>query len=899
MTSAISADSMPELVLKTTPPRSPRHLLVRRRLSQDDERFRDRQVIVVQAPPGFGKTSLLAQWRREMLAHGAAVAWISSDEHTDPSRFLQSLVYAVRVGCGKPTFGRTLFEGSAPSASEFEGATAWLAEVAQASLNLVLMVDEAERLPPGAFAILSYLLHNAPPNLRLVVAARSGVDRAVTDLCTYGQCVVVATEQLRFRLDETLDVVRSRYGTRVDTDSCARIHEIVEGWPLGLQLALAALDAGEDPRTLVEAMSARTGSYPERLLGAFLQKLGAEDTAFLTRISIADLLHPDLCSALTDLPDSGDRLARLSRDIPIFVSGDDSEWSRLHNLARDALRARFAELPPHEQAELHSRAMRWLESHGMLQEAARHALAAGNGDVAYGLAEQCLYDAAMQGHVGMVFEWVEFLPDTELDRRPKLRLAVAWVLSLSERYVEAERLVARILEDPRADAGLRYECALIRSGAAFFADDPDRFIAFFEPWADIWPQHEPRLQQLHANRRALVAILRGDPALARRELQQAPRHGEAYAYPALWGEFTGGLSYLWEGKMRLAEESLRVVSTKADDSLGRRHPMACMLAALLAVATYEGGRVDEAAGLLANRLDVLERTGTPESALLAYRTAARVAAAQGVEHRALELLESLFTIGVVRNMPRLCIVSLAEQVRMHAGRFRSETCRALSKRIDEIATREEGQHGAVWLRMVELLRVVAHANAAIAAQDWGAAADVLARAAPLADGLRLGRSSIEIMALRAYALDRNSEHGGKLLREALDLADSCGLVRVFVDAHPAIAAWASEFSAEGGPQQKLQRNVAVARAVRPRPDGGHADAGGPRVIPSMVLTPKEREVLELIARNLSNKEVAQAMAVGEETVKWHLKNLFGKLDASNRKHLVRRAQILGLLENGD
>lgn len=71
------------------------------------------------------------------------------------------------------------------------------------------------------------------------------------------------------------------------------------------------------------------------------------------------------------------------------------------------------------------------------------------------------------------------------------------------------------------------------------------------------------------------------------------------------------------------------------------------------------------------------------------------------------------------------------------------------------------------------------------------------------------------------------------------------------------------------------------------------------MIPSMVLTPKEREVLELIARNLSNKEVAQAMAVGEETVKWHLKNLFGKLDASNRKHLVRRAQILGLLEEGD
>jgi LuxR family maltose regulon positive regulatory protein len=74
--------------------------------------------------------------------------------------------------------------------------------------------------------------------------------------------------------------------------------------------------------------------------------------------------------------------------------------------------------------------------------------------------------------------------------------------------------------------------------------------------------------------------------------------------------------------------------------------------------------------------------------------------------------------------------------------------------------------------------------------------------------------------------------------------------------------------------------------------------GAPRAVPSVVLTPKEREILELLGRNLSNKEIALAMSVGEETVKWHLKNLFDKLDASSRKHAVRRALVLGLLEGG-
>ena len=73
------------------------------------------------------------------------------------------------------------------------------------------------------------------------------------------------------------------------------------------------------------------------------------------------------------------------------------------------------------------------------------------------------------------------------------------------------------------------------------------------------------------------------------------------------------------------------------------------------------------------------------------------------------------------------------------------------------------------------------------------------------------------------------------------------------------------------------------------------DAPGPRATASMALTPKEREVLELLARNLSNKEIALAMEVGEETIKWHVKNLFGKLAAGTRKQVVQRAQLLGLL----
>jgi LuxR family maltose regulon positive regulatory protein len=191
---------------------------------------------------------------------------------------------------------------------------------------------------------------------------------------------------------------------------------------------------------------------------------------------------------------------------------------------------------------------------------------------------------------------------------------------------------------------------------------------------------------------------------------------------------------------------------------------------------------------------------------------------------------------------------------------------------------------------------MSHANSAIAAQDWPAALKALASASEMAEALKLGRHRIEILSLRALALERNGEKGHSLLQEAMNLAQTFGLARIFVDAHPTIADWARCMAEEGAAGIDAGRAASVARVPRV---SAHRNSASPRAVPSMVLTAKEREVLELVARNLSNKEIAQAMELSDQTVKWHLKNLFAKLDAATRKHAVRRAQLLGLLEGGE
>ena len=371
------------------------------------------------------------------LAQGTVVAWLSAQPRDEPDRLAQCLALSVRMASGRQTFCHTLLEAAAPGG--LEGITIWLAELARAAFNAVLFVDEADNLPEASREALVYLLRNAPANLRCVIAARPDFRLDIEDLVTYGQCIEVGPTMLRFRLEESLELAHVQLNARIDNDTAARLHELTEGWPLGLQLALSAISAGAEPRAAVSGMAGRLGELREHLVGVLLSNLDAADVDFLARISILEDLHPDLCRSLSGDDDAPARLARLGRDTPVFVVGEHSEWMRMSVLARETLRQRFTALPAAMQGHAHARAAAWLDEHGLLEPAARHALAAGLHDKAYELAERSLYESIMKrGRQSTVLGWVADLPDQELDRRP----ACCWRLPGRSRSASVTRKLA-------------------------------------------------------------------------------------------------------------------------------------------------------------------------------------------------------------------------------------------------------------------------------------------------------------------------------------------------------------------------------------------------------------------------------------------------------------------------
>jgi LuxR family transcriptional regulator, maltose regulon positive regulatory protein len=874
-----------QMLFRVSPPRMPKNC-VDRGAALLPSYIEDFRSVVVQAPAGFGKTFLLNQWRRNFLSQGRVCPWISVHSDDDPQKLLHALVYSFRMAAGRPTFGHALLQSL--SSNILENGTAFLTEISQYSLQTVVFLDDADRLSANAKDLISYLIRNAPANLIVLLASRSDCDFGLDDLVTYGTCLVVGSSLLRFTLDDSINLFSQKLGSSTDRDKIARLHQMVEGWPLGIQLCLSMLGQSATPSKALSAFLEQGQSLQIDLVDHLLGHLAGNDASLLVRLSAIDHLYPDLCRAVSDVDDIDRQLDRLANESAVLHQAEQGGFYRLHNLVRQNMLHKFNQLPEFERRDVHVKASRWFVGFGQLDVAALHALQAGEHSLAYDLAERSLYESLMlRGQQTQVVDWLERLPQNVVEERPKLGLAVAWSLALSERHHEALELVERLLSLPDSNEELQYECALILSGAAIFADNPDQFLNLHEPWAEKTPLNHAFLQKIHLNRNAYSLLIRGNPSLARLKLQQGPVFvgPSPHGYLSQWGELVMGLTYLWEGQVLLAEKLLRPALAQADQDLGRRSPFACMLASYLAAAVWEQDRPHEAITILADRLDILERHGMPEAVLLAYRTLARAAIFEGSEHRAIELLDAMNAIGVARQIPRISIASLVDQIRMHARRYRAETCGKLySEALSLFNDQSEGR-GELWLKSARALLSLASGYNAIASRRWRDAIQELNGAYDEAYKLRMGRLRIEIIGLRAFALYQVGEQTEEMLREALDLSKAFGLKRVFTDAHPDLGNWLQRVVKS--PVQDDDHSTVTAAPVQYRIPGNS--------VASFALTPKERKIVELLAMNLSNKEIGLAMDVGEETVKWHMKNLFAKLDAGNRKQVVARARLFGLV----
>ncbi|MGB4059527.1 MAG: LuxR C-terminal-related transcriptional regulator [Burkholderiaceae bacterium] len=876
----------PALALKATPPRATKGFQEREQLSLDRIEAMGASVVALLAPAGFGKTAQLVQWRREALSRGALAFWLTADERDEPHRFVQGLTYAARELSGRRGFDASFLDWLNACTDSMSAITGWLAEVSSLAVDVLLVIDDAERLPAlTRTESLTYLLGNAPANLHIALGARPSGALAILGTLNKTRVTQITASELRFSQEETTAFLSNSLGNRCTPDLAIRLHELAEGWPLGVQMAVSALHGISDPQDLLTTATQDIRKY-------FIDKLidlqPADTLQMLVRMADFEVIHPDLCRHALGSHTPTEELSRLRDESPLFVQAEGTEWMRFHPIARDALRERLQTLPPTIRSTIATAASVWYAEHRLFQEAAQMLRSAGDHEGALRMVEQCMREMITQGQSAAVIEWIQSLSHQDIDKHPDLWLPAAWAFAMSERPAHAQPLLDLIAASPAASMQDRFELELIKSAAATYADDFEIQSHVLANWSEPPAGASPQSQPIFWTAKAMEALLSGKPDQARLHFSKVARLDRSQAYtPSAYGFVDCGiaLTYLWEGRYTLAEQTLRPALTRAEERMERRSPIACLLAALLANVCWEQGKIDEANALLALRLDVIERHGLPDVLISAHDTMAGIADAGGRQDQALELLDALNALGETRNMSRLRAAAQLGLIELHVKHGRPDTAERLSHCLNLLVKSQSTNKHPTFSTLLALSSELARAHVGLAVggkEQLSSALQAAQAAMSLADSIKRGSEGIQARILRAHAMRRLGFADAPMaMDDATSLAEAAGMVRLLADLASAHA-------------KPAKTDRSIAAGVTPARTADHSEA---HITGTALLTTKERDALLGLVRGLSNKEIALSMGVSEQTIKWHMKNLFSKLNAASRKHAVARANMLGLINN--
>jgi LuxR family maltose regulon positive regulatory protein len=500
-----------------------------------------------------------------------------------------------------------------------------------------------------------------------------------------------------------------------------------------------------------------------------------------------------------------------------------------------------------------------------------------------------LRDEFYKGHNGTVIEWLTRIPRATVESNPQLRLVALWMHGMSYQLDDALRLAGGLIDEPAADESVRTE-AMAALGSAYAIldrhDEARHFVSACEA-SSPGPVARQVLTYLHAT----IACTSGEPECARRLLTRSEGDQVTAAVVQVWYDFLQAWSYLWEGRPAMAEQAVRWEHGRWDAQVGRRGSGTVILGSLLAGACWQQDLRDDARALLADRLDSVEQACGYGGLVQAYLTMARMAEFEGDEARALACLEALAAVGEVRGMVRVVAASLAERVRLHAARRRPAQAAVNLAQLSEVVDRS--RMSELLAPLVYLEHEMAWAFSAVAADDSALAQAHVTRAKELATRLNRGYEAVQALALEALLAERAGASPETLLTEALSRAESGGLVRVFADTLPEVVELVSRH-ARGGLVGSASREF-IDRVLAAAEPGARSGQESTPLARSALLTPKEYQVLRLLAGGLPNKRIAAELDLSADTVKWHVKKLLAKLNAGSRDHAVDRARMLGLL----
>ena len=872
---------------RIVPPRSSPGTVQRARLAALLDAAASRPVTVVTGPAGAGKTTLMSSWLHDRDQPGTT-AWLAVDRtDTRAAQFWAAAIDAVLAAGEKGL--NPLRSGELLGGDEF--VPAFANAVGRLKAPLVLILDDFQELrAPGVSEQLDALLRHPPDNLRLAIVSRSDPRLSLRRLRLEGNLAELRASDLAFTFEEAAKLFELT-DIELTADQVRALHEQTEGWVAGLRLAALSLQACDDADELIRTFAGDERTVADYLVEEVLQRQPEEVRDFMLRTSVVETISPDLADALTRRADGALILERLQR-ANAFVSCVDEQgpWYRYHGMFRELLASQLRHRMPDALAVQHRYAARWYAKSGRNVQAARHALQAGDWELAATVLSGGWLQLLVRGEAAAVADLIETLPRRLVTREPELAIAAAGsLLDCGEleqglEYLElADHNASSVKPNRRADLILGRSVAQLYQSRAAGRFEAVRGIAL-----KLLAGHGSASLALSGRERRAVALLHlgivetwaGTPRRARGALEDAlalARHAgcrylEFSALAAL------ALVEALNGALRRSAELGHEAAAMAQRHGWLRLPASAAAHCALAICAYHQNTMARAGEYL-DAADAAARGSRDRPVLtVANLTRALVALRFGDVERAERAV----------SRARQDVAEWPVPVRL-AG---------LLSAVDADVLVAAGR-GADALEAADEARHFGWGEAALVAAKLALSDGEPARALELtADGLsgstRMLRPStaIELRALSAVASHQrgNDDVALELVEQALALAEPEGYM--------------SPFLAVGAPlRELLLRRIRAGTAHRSLAGqlGEALDShsvGSPEQRTALLLEPlsdRETAVLRYLPTALSKAEIASEMFVSVNTVKTHMKNIYRKLDVTDRSHAVRRARTLHLV----
>src|SRR5215208_438009 len=869
------------------------NLVARPRLIAKLEPEAGRKLMLISAPAGFGKTTLLGEWAASR-SDEQCVAWVSLDEaDNDPARFLSYLVAALQ------TVEEEIGEGvlsslRAPRSPPIEALTgALLNELADFPGTSAIVLDDYHLIDSDqVHGIVSFLLERLPSNVHLLISSRIDPPLPLARLHARGQIAEINAADLSFAREEAVAFLKDTMGLNLSDEYVTALEERTEGWIAGLQLAALSMRDREDIPGFVRAFSGSHRDVLDFLTEEVLERQSERVRSFLLETSILQRLSGELCDVVTNRDDGQEMLETLERE----------------NLFADVLRGLLEQERSEDVKELHLRAASWYERNGWASEAVEHALAAGDAGWAARLVEYNAQARFQRGEGVTVDRWLSALPAGLVRSRLRLTLAQAILALISGRadevepqLTDAERALTTVDQAGEPPVGeavrglanvhgsvamLRAELARQRGDVAHtiqfsrraraHAGEGDRYLRFFTSWnLAVAKQMQGRLGE-------------AEDALA--ELAADPWASGRHPYIAVRTYYALGQVQVTQGRLSAALQTFRQGLELVTEAGRSALPAAGVAHVGAAEVLYERNELDAALDQAMRGVELCRQIGYAQWLVTSLTTLACIRQARGDQAGALE------AIGEAERLVPSTVVDIFFPVEVQRARLLlaqgkvDDAARWCTERglgvEDEPSYLREREH----LVLARVLLAQGKVDQALRLLRWHLEEAQVQR--------RRG-SEIEILMLQALAFwERDAkERAVSTLTQALTLAEPEGYVRTFVDEGPEMALLVSEVLEA---QQRGRRHPPVPahyylRKLLTALEQAASGTTPPTAELPDPLSERELEVLILIEAGKSNRRIAQELFVAAGTVKTHIRSIYRKLDAHSRTQALVRARELNLL----